>query len=497
MKRVGLAGFVHETNTFSPIPTDFLSFTAQGEVMRGMMKGDKLLALRGKKLNHAVCGFLNALDEKAYEVVPLLHFSATPSGMVSQAAFEQIMEMILEEIKKAGELDALYFSLHGAMVIEGYQDGETEIFRRVREVVGDLPLLASLDLHGNITPEFFELADFLSGFRTYPHVDIYETGERCALAVQEILSGKKLYKTFHQIPFLMPISRMASNKEPARSLYVQLEKLDQREDVLFTSLMEGFPAADIYDCGPSLFAYAFNQKAADAAAAELFEAVNQKEADFISDLVGVEEGVNQAVELSKTADKPVILADVQDNAGAGSTSDTVWLLEALYRRNVKNAALGLMFDPSAAQAAFEAGEGAVIRIGLGGKLVPGQEPLTADYVVEKLFEGNFSGVGPMAGGKTINLGKMAQLRLEGIRIVVCSVRVQALDRSFFLQVGIDPQNVDLLVLKSSNHYRADFEPLSAAIVQIAAPGGFVEDPARVAYKNLRHGVRLGGMGKPF
>ena len=155
-------------------------------------------------MNHAVCGFLNCLDKKDYDIVPLLHFSATPSGMVSRDAFEQIMGMILEEIRKAGPLDALCFSLHGAMVIEGYQDGETEIFHRVREVVGDIPLVASLDLHGNITPEFFSLADFLSGFRTYPHVDIYETGERCGLALEKILSGKKLYKTFYQIPFLMP-----------------------------------------------------------------------------------------------------------------------------------------------------------------------------------------------------------------------------------------------------------------------------------------------------
>ncbi len=204
-----------------------------------------------------------------------------------------------------------------------------------------------------------------------------------------------------------------------------------------------------------------------------------------------DEAARQAIAKSARADKPVILADVQDNPGGGGTSDTVWILDALVRQNAQEAAIGLMYDPEAAAAAHAAGEGARINIGLGGKGMPGQQPYQAEFAVEKIAEGDFQMTGPMNRGLIGNLGKMAQLRIGGVRVVVVSGRTQANDQSYFRQVGIEPKDMKILVLKSTNHYRADFQPISSEIIVVDAPGAIIEDPAKIPYTRIRKGVRLG------
>jgi microcystin degradation protein MlrC len=500
MTRIAMAGFSHETNTFSPLPTTYDTFTTKGEVQRGILEAKDLQALRGQKLNNAYCGFYEVADTSGYDVVPLMSASATPSGAVSMDAFDQITSQITSMLKEQGPFDGLFLGLHGAMVYQspqGYQDGETEILRRVRAVVGEIPVVASLDLHGNIPSETVDLASGLVGFRTYPHVDVYETGRRCARLMRYIIEGKPLYKSYRQMPFLIPISSMSTNTQPAGDLYKQVNALENTPGIISVTFMEGFPPADIYDAGPSIFVYADSQSAADEEAEALYSAIMGQETQFTSRLIDVERAVQRALPLSLTTNKPVILADVQDNAGAGSTSDTPWILEALVEYSAQDAALGIMYDPEAARIAHESGEGSSVHLGLGGKLTPGQSPYEADYHVEKLFEGEFTATGPMAGGRRVNLGKMAQLRIHGVRVVVSSVRTQALDQSYFRMVGIEPSEMKILVLKSSNHYRADFEPISSAIIPVAAPAAMIDDPQQIPYKNLRPGVRLGRGGPEF
>ncbi len=497
MPRVAIAGFSHETNTFSPLPTPLEVFTNKGGDGRGLVEGADLLDFRGKRYNSGFSGFYDIADDYAYEVVPLVSASATPSGMVSRAAFDYISERICTLLKEKGPFDGVYLSLHGAMVVEGYLDGETELLRNVRQIVGTIPVVVSLDLHGNITAESIELSSAMVGFRTYPHVDIFETGQRCAQVMEHLLQGKPLAKAFRQIPFIMPLSSQTTFAEPACSLYALLDELEQQPGVVSVSLMEGFPPADIPHAGPSIFTYAENADVAEKIAGELYDAILAREEKFVPRLVDVEQAVSEAIKLSAKAGKPVILADVQDNAGAGCTSDTVWLLEALVRHGAKDAAVGLIYDPEAAAAAHQAGEGSQVRLALGGKLTPGQHPYDAVFTVEKLAEGKFPANGPMGKGRMTDLGKMAQLRVNGVRVVVSSVRVQALDQDYFRQVGIEPARQKILVLKSSNHYRADFEPISSAIFQVAAPAAMLDDPAQIPYTNLRPGVRLGGNGPAY
>ncbi len=497
MPRIAIAGFSHETNTFSPLPTPLEAFSKKGGDGRGLMESDDLLEFRGKKYNSGFSGFYDIAEHNGYEVVPLVSASATPSGLVSREAFDYISKRICSLLKEKGPFDGVYLSLHGAMVVEGYLDGETELLRKVRQVVGGIPVVVSLDLHGNITSESVELSSAMVGFRTYPHVDIFETGQRCAQVMEHLLQGRPLAKTFRQIPFIMPLSSMTTFAEPARSIYALIDELEKQTGVVSVSLMEGFPPADIPHAGPSIFAYAENAAAAEKVAAELYDAVLAREADFTPRLVDVEEAVQKAVELSVSSDKPVILADIQDNAGAGCTSDTTGILEALVRHDAKDAVVGLVFDPETAAAAHAAGEGAQVHLAVGGKRTPGHHPYEALFTVEKLAEGPFPATGPMGKGRMTDLGKMALLRIDGVRVVISSVRVQALDQSYFRQVGVEPVQQKILMLKSSNHYRADFEPISSVIFQVAAPAAMLDDPAQITYTNLRAGVRLGGKEQAF
>lgn len=494
MARIALAGFLHETNTFSPYLTTYDDFTRVGGTFPGLLRGQEILQLKNNKANMGSAGFMVQAEAAGHEVVPLYWCFAEPAGLVTDNAFERIMGLIATDLSEKGPFDGVYLDLHGAMVLEGYRDGETEILRRVRAIAGDVPLIVSHDLHGNVTKKSIEISDGIVGFRTYPHVDMYETGERCAFLMQHLFEGKPLFKAYRQLPFLIPISRMSTTVDPCKSLYEMIPTLESAPYVVSLTFMEGFPPADIEHMGPTVFAYGITQDAADLAADRLFQAILERENDFGSDLPDPDEAVLIAIEKAKHADKPILLADVQDNSGGGATSDTPGILAALVKHDAQEAALALMYDADAAKIAHEAGEGAEITIDLGGKLVEGQFPFHGTFVVEKLSRGAFQGSSPMMRGLKINLGRMAQLRIGGVRVVVSSLRTQALDREYFRQVGIDPEKMQILVVKSSNHYRADFEPIVSEIISVDSPGVMVDNPARVDYQNLRPGVRLHGKG---
>jgi microcystin degradation protein MlrC len=499
MPRIALGGFLHETNTFSPIPTTFESFASRSALLCGIYQGKELeKVFRGKIFNNSICGFYAEADKHGFDIVPIAKIGeAEPSGTIPRDLFYQLLGLITQGLQDQGPFDGVYLDLHGAMVYAPNEEGEIEILRKVRDVVGDIPVVASLDLHGNISQKFFDNASALVGYRTYPHVDIYDTGVRCARVMDHLLRGKPLYKAFHQVPFLMPGSTLSTNRDPSKTLYATIDKVERDPDIISASIMQGFVESDIEHMGPTVFAYATSQRKADDAALKLLQKALDLEPQFRADLPDACEGVRQAVALAKNAQKPVILADGQDNPGGGASSDTVWILEEMVRQKAPESAVALMYDPEAASIAHAAGESAKIEIDLGGKLTPGHNPFHGKFRVEKLFAGEFTCTGPMAGGMTTNLGKMAQLRIANIRIVVASHRTQILDQSYMRVVGVEPAKMKILVLKSTNHYRADFEPISSTIIDVAAPSALVNNPETYEYQNLRDGVRLQGMGRVY
>ena len=497
MTRIAVAGFQHETNTFSPIPTAYADFLTGGISAPGLLKGDEILFFKQREMNNATSGFLRKAETLGMVCLPLIWTESEPSNKMSKETFRKIMGLLEDGLKKKGPYDGVFLDLHGAMIFGDYLDGETEILDRVRQYVGDIPVVAALDLHANISPQLFRLASAMVAYRTYPHVDIYQTGERCALILDNLLDNNQIHKSFRQLPFIIPTSSQGTDQEPCRSIFALLDKFEAEKDILSASIALGFPPGDIEHMGPSIIVYGTTQEAADAVAEDLYKTFLWKEDQFISGLVGIDEAIKQAVQSARQLDKPVILADVQDNPGGGSGSDTVWILEALLEHNVQDAAVALFFDPSAAEAAHASGEGTTITIDLGGKMMPGHKPLHGTFQVVKLFEGDLEGTGPMAKGMVINLGKMALLKIQGIYISVASVRIQAADQAVFTIFGLDPECMKILVLKSFIHYRAAFGPIAGKIINVEAPGAEFDDPGKIQYKNLREGIRLGGNGAVY
>lgn len=496
--RIVVGGFQHETNTFAPSKADWRAFELGGG-WPGMVRGHAILpAIDGANIPAA--GFVQGALEHQYTVVPTLWCAASPSAHVTEEAFERIMAIMLEDIAASLPADGVYLDLHGAMVAEHFDDGEGEVLRRVRELIGPhVPLVASLDLHANVTEKMLVQADALIAYRTYPHIDMADTGARAFAFMHKRLHGMpRPYLAARRISYLLPTCWQSTMAMPAKGLYERLEALETTPGISSMSFCMGFPAADFPECGALVWAYADTQATADSVADTLTAEVEQAEAAFAGKLYTPDEAVLHALALSETADKPIVIADAQDNPGAGGDSDTTAILRSLVHYNVPGSALGLMVDPEAALLVHQAGEGATVRLALGGhSRVPGDEPFEADFFVEKLSDGKFVATGPYYFGCRMDLGPSACLRIGEVRVVVSSYKAQMADQSMFRYVGIEPTQQKVLVLKSSAHFRADFTPISAEILVCAAPGPMPMDPIELPWTNLREDLRMKPGGPTF
>ncbi|MDT1061428.1 M81 family metallopeptidase [Paracoccus sp. CPCC 101403] len=494
-RRVALAGFVHESNSFAPSPADMEAFRKGGGYLP-LSRGTEILK-RARDVNLPVAGALTHAQTAGWQLLPILWAGAVPSAPVTAECYLAITDEIIAGLERAGPLDGVFLDLHGAMVAEGAPDGEGELLARVRDAVGpDVPVVAALDLHGNITRRMVEAADALVGFRTYPHVDMAETGRRAAVELDRLMAGASNHKAFRQLDFLIPIAWQSTLGEPGARLYALAAQ--DRPDLHSASLFMGFPAADFADCGPSVVAYGATPDAAGAAADLIAAAVIAAEPEFAGRAFAPEDGVREAMRLAGAATRPIVIADTQDNPGAGGDSDTTGMLRALAACNPDRAAIGLITDPAAARAAHQAGPGAVLHLALGGKSgIPGDAPFEAQFTVETVSDGRLHATGGYYGGAHLDLGPSACLRLGGIRIAVTSEKAQMADREMYRFLGIQPEEQAILVNKSSVHFRADFQHIAETILTCVAPGPMPISPASLPWRHLRPGIRLEPQGKPF
>lgn len=496
MTRIAVGAFLHETNTFAPTKATYDDFV-HGGGWPSMARGANVLKVM-RKINVGLAGFVEAAEANGWELVPTISAAAVPSAHVTTDAFERVMKELVDGIAAAGPIDAVYLDLHGAMVTEFHDDGEAETLARVRKVIGkDLPLVVSLDLHANVSPEMMAHADALIAYRTYPHVDMADTGRACAKHLALMLKTKTRFaKAFRQLPFLIPISWQCTNDQPAKGIYEKLAALESHA-VPTLSFAPGFPAADFRDCGPSVFAYGTTQADADAAADKLAALVESHEDDFDGRIYSPDDGVRLAMELAKSATRPIVIADTQDNPGAGGDSDTTGMLRALVR-NSASAATGVIYDPQSARSAHAAGVGATVTLDLGGKSgISGDAPYRESFVVEKLSDGKFVATGPYYRGRDMEMGPSACLRIGDVRVVVGSYKAQLADQSMYRYVGIEPTEQAILVNKSSVHFRADFEPIAEKLLICAAPGAMPADTAALPWTRLRPGIRIKPNGPAF
>lgn len=482
--RIAVGGFQHETNTFAPTRVGFAAFARPGG-WPGLSRGAALRpAVAG--INLPATGFLEAAEAAGHEIAPLLWAAAEPSAHVSEDAFERIAAMLLEDLKRAGPVDAVYLDLHGAMVCEHAEDGEGALLARIRDAAGGAPIAATLDLHANVTAEMVAAADFLVAYRAYPHVDMAETGARALAPLERLAAGARPAKAFRKLDFLIPLPWQCTLIEPAASLYAQLGA--PGAGPWPASLCMGFPQADTRETGPSALAFGETRAEAEARADELARAFAAAEGAFAGRLFSPDEAVAYAMRARR---RPVVIADAQDNPGGGGDSNTLGMLRALLAARAPDAVIGAVCDPGAAAAAHAAGAGARIDVTLGAE--PGwrgEPPLRAAAAVRALGDGRIAGRGPMFAGARMELGRMALLEIGGVEIVVSSIKMQAAEREIFRHVGVEPANRAIVVVKSAVHFRADFASSAGEIIVAAAPGPVPVDHGALAYRRLRPGVRV-------
>jgi microcystin degradation protein MlrC len=479
--RIAVGGFMHESATFVDTPTTWADFARTG-AWPGACEGEAMLKIMAG-LNIGLPCFVDVARKAGHEIVPIAWTMAQPAGAVTAQAFERMSATLVDGYRRSGA-DVIYCELHGAMVAEGYDDAEGELLRRIRAVVGpDVTVVGTLDLHVNMSDAMVAHTNLLSAYRTYPHVDWGETGARVARWLDRVLSwGKEPAKAMRRMPFLIPVTAGCSMIAPVQGLYELLETIEAETGV-HLSFTPGFPPADIVDCGPAVFGYGPDQATVDRAVNRLADAVDAAEPAFAAQRVQpVAEAVANAIRIAANASRPVILADTQDNPGAGSPSNTTGIIAELLAQGAQGALVGIFHDPELAAAAHAAGLGAHLNTPIGAD-VPGP------WTVVALSDGAFQGTSPMLRSNTAQMGKTAVLKQNGVEVLVATIRQQPIHRETFSHLGIDPAARKIVALKSSVHFRAGFQPIAEEVITCASPGMNLADPADFVYRKLPTTIR--------
>jgi microcystin degradation protein MlrC len=487
--RIAIGGFLHESHSFAPRPTTYADFVQPGGFPRLVHGAALIEAVRDTSV--PIAGAIAAAASADVQLVPLAWCIANPAGPVQDAAFERIAALICAKLSLAldeAKLDGVYLDLHGAALCDSFPDAEGELLRRVRAIVGpDVPITISLDPHANLTRQMVDLADAAVPFRTYPHVDMKVAGAQAMrLLLARIARGAPWARAFRQLDFWVPLGSQCTLVPPMQDVMTERAARARHNGIVELAFCFGFPYADFPDCGVGLAAYAETQAMADAAADAFAGFIAAREADFVAATLPADAAVAQAMAASAT---PVVIADTQDNPGGGGHGDTTGLLAELVRQGAAGALVCLINDAESAAACHAAGQGATVALSLGGK--SDGAPFACEAAVLRLTDGRFTLTGPMGAGNPADLGPSALIEIApGIRVIVVSRKMQALDQAIIRHVGIEPADCRIIALKSSVHFRADFAPVAAEIIVAIAPGPVVADPSTLTFQNLRPGLRL-------
>ncbi|HKX16566.1 MAG TPA: M81 family metallopeptidase [bacterium] len=489
--RIAIGGLSHETNTFCVAQTEVREFKD-----REWSHGEALVA-RHRGVRDYLGGMLAAADERDIEVAPTFATRATPSGTIRRAAYEEMRGELLAGFEQAvrSGVDAICLALHGAGVAEGVDDIEGDILARVRGLAGPaVPIIVTLDLHANVTEEMARHATALLGVNEYPHVDSYERGaEAVGLAADTVQGRVRPRAALVRIPMLVPTT--ATSQSPVREINARCRDWERRTGVLDCTFFHGFAHTDAPVVAAAVVAVADGQPdAAGEAAADVARYAWGLREAFLRSAPDPAEAVRQAL---ASEGRPVVINETSDNPGGGAPGDGTHLLRALLEARAAEACFGFLWDPETAAQAHAAGVGAVIRVRLGGKTdAMHGAPLETDAYVKCLSDGRFIQQSPMGRGARVDLGRMARLVIPapaaagrgGVDLLVSSVRSQTLDPEVFLVHGIDVARYRIVALKSSQHFRAGFEPIAARIITADSPGLTTLDLTTFPYRRLARPV---------
>jgi len=473
----------HETNTFSPVPTPLKRFGSP-EVPRGL---DAYRLFKGT--GTGIGGFLDVADEAAMEIVTPIAGNAAPSGPVEASAYAVICDAICDAINQG--CDVCFLDLHGAMVTETTDDGEGELLARIRRLAPELPIGVSLDLHANLTDEIVDNCTALVGYKTYPHIDMYETGAHAGRIMVSALAGSvRPVMSWDNRPLLAQTLCMGHDDRPMGPL-VEMARKEEGSGLLAATVFGGFPLADFPNAGLSVVTVADGDRAmAGAARDRLLDAAWQEREAFIFQ----SEPLGETIARAKALDRgPIILLDHADNAASGGTQDTMAVLEEVIEQGLEDVAMFGICDPEAVEEMAIAGVGSRITLRLGGKVdMPSiglrGAPLEISGTVRTLTDGDFVVTAAMGRGTIESMGKTAVLDTGNVQVVVCSRNSEPFDLGCFRSVGIEPTQKKYLILKSRIHYRAGFRAIARHELPCDGVGVTSSDNSLFEFKKVRRPI---------
>ena len=480
--RVVIAAMSHETNTFSPVPTPLARFGGG----RGPARGPAVVEQYGGT-NTCTAAFLDIFNHAGAEIVTPIAGNALPSGPVAAAAYQTMCDAICAAVE-AG-CDALCLDLHGAMVAETTDDGEGTLLARIRAIRPDLPIAVALDLHANITAEIVDNCTVLAGFKTYPHIDYYDTGKRAGDILRRSLAGQAHpVIAWGRRPMLAHTLCMNTSLSPMSDLIARGHEAEQAADsILDVSVFGGFPLADIPRPGLSVVAVAEDDRqAAQAVADGILDEAWGMRADFVYHAEPLADSIARAKSLS---DGPILLIDHADNCASGGTQDTMAVLAEVMRQGLEDVAVFAINDPEAVEILIAAGVGNQATLALGGKIsMPSigrqGEPIEMTGRVRAISDGEFTITGPMLTGTRAHLGRAVVLDTGTMEIVVTEKNHEPWDLGCFRSLGIEPTAKRYLLLKSRIHYRAGFEPIARHIIECDGVGVTSSDYGLFRFEKL-------------
>jgi len=460
--RIIVGSIMHESNTFTPFPTTLEEFHPR--------YGADILDMPGRG---SLGGIVSLLQGQGAELIPTLSAHALPGGMVARRAYEAMRQALLDGIRSAGEVDGVCLALHGSMQVDGIGDAESDLLREVRALVGPrVPIVAALDLHANVTDTMVEQADALVAYRTAPHVDAFDTGQRAAGLLLRILRGEvRPTMAFAKLPFLLSGEQSETGAEPMASMIQLLREAEAGPSVLSTSFALGFPWADVYDNGVSAIVVTDGDRTlAQREADRLAAAFWGRRADF--DFSVEAYPIDEAIEVALAApERTVFLSDSGDNPTAGGTTDIPLVVERLLAKGAPDAVVAAICDPAAVEACMAAGVGRRVSLSIGGKLDTRHGQPLAVSGQARLLANNSSGL-------------IAVLRVEGVDVVLSSRRVAVTEPTFLRRLGIEPLERKIVVLKIGYLF-APFQAIAPRSILMLSPGCTNCDLTQLEYEKVR------------
>ena len=478
--RIAVAGFMHESNTFNAMRTDRAAFEAHG-----LSFGPAMLD-EWRDAHHEVGGFFEAARDLHFEPIPILMAWATPAGPVATDIHDELIARLIDGVRKA-KPDGLLLGLHGAMVCESHLDGDGEVVARLRAALGpDLPIVLTLDLHGNLSERLIQHSTAAVAYRTCPHVDQRECGLRAASLLMRHLRGEvRLKQAIAKPPLIVNIMRHDTSLDPLKSFMDEARALEQKPGVLAVSLLPGFAYADVPQMGPSVVVVtngdeALARREADGLAERLWQA-REKLAAALPDAATA---VAQAL---KTEKKPVVLVETGDNVGGGSAGDSTFILAELLRQGATDSVVCL-YAPDEVQQCARAGVGGEVAFSVGGKVDRQHgDPVAVRGRVRVLHDGTYVEPAVRHGGKRVNhMGLSALVELEGRNLLVLNtLRHPPFSLGQLTCLGIRPEMQRILVVKAAIAYKAAYMPVAGTIIEVDTPGKTAVNPHRFEYRHIR------------